>query len=112
MNSIVNKIYDGIKDLSDIAISTHAMFQYNTKCSPSLDIIDVIKTMKKKLGNVQEVELKNKEKNKHTFSNYYIDEDKNIYVVANNKVVTTYPSERIFMAKPVYSNRKTGQGWK
>lgn len=108
LDSIVNKTYEELIDISDSNITTHALVQYNTKCFPGLDLIRVMERMRDKLKRVKRVEL-NKRRNKE--SNYFIDEDNIIYIVNDNNIVTTYPNQRILKAKPVYANKRTGQKW-
>lgn len=114
MDNVASKIYDELIDMSDIEILPHALSQYNIKCFPKLSIIDLLLQMRKRLSSLKEIELFNidKKNKKHPNSKYYIDEDDVIYVVANNKVITTYPNKRIFIAKPLFSNKKIGNKWK
>ena len=113
MDKVANKIYDELIDMSNIEISSHALTQYNIKCFPKLSIIDIVVQMRKKLASLKKIEINNFEKKlkNHPNSEYYIDEDDVIYVVVNDKVITTYPNERIFVAKPMFSNKKTGNKW-
>ena len=113
MDEIASKIYDELIDMSDIEISSHALSQYNMKCFPKLSLIEILTQMRQRLSSLKRVELANidsKIKN-HPNSEYYIDEDEVIYVIANDKVITTYPNKRIFIAKPLFLNKKMGRKW-
>lgn len=113
MDKIASKIYDELIDMSDIEISSHALSQYNMKCFPKLTIIEILTQMRNRLSSLKKIDIKNidsKSKN-HPNSEYYIDVDDIVYVIANEKVITTYPNKRIFVAKPIFSNKKTGRKW-
>lgn len=110
MDKFLSSIYDELVDMSKLNISSHALMQYNLKCFPTLSILQVAEQMRERLKRLKKVEPL-KAKKKYANSEYYIDEDEIIYVVTNNTVVTTYPNERIFQAKPFFSNKKTGFKW-
>lgn len=110
MDKFLNSIYDELVDMSKLNISSHALMQYNLKCFPNLSILEVAEQMRDRLKNLKKVEPV-KTKKKYEKSEYYLDEDNVIYVVANNTVVTTYTKDRIFQAKPFFSNKKTGFKW-
>lgn len=105
MDKVASKIYNELIDLSNSNITTHALMQYNTKCFPQLSFIEVVQQMREKMKSLQKVDLKTMDKKlkKYPNSQYFIDVDEIIYVIKNNKVITTYPNERIFMAKPYKS---------
>lgn len=93
-------------DISDFSIDGHAMSQYAHKCKPGLSLIELLQTMRKKMQSVRKVEL-NKKKRKGCLS--YMDEDEVVYITEKDKVITVFPNERIFVAKTMYSNKKTGK---
>ncbi|PLS15037.1 hypothetical protein CVD28_24465 [Bacillus sp. M6-12] len=93
-------------DISEFLITGHAMTQYASKCSPGLTLIEISSRMREKMKKVRKVEL-NKKKRPGRVS--YMDEDEIIYIVEKDKVITTFPNERIFVAKTFYSNKKTGK---
>lgn len=108
-NLAVKEIYeDDICDISNYTILGHAMAQYMNKCCPGLSLLQINQTMKNKLRTVKRVFL-NKTERKNRIS--YMDEDENIYIVDQNKVVTVFPNERIFVAKPMYASKKMGNKW-
>lgn len=110
MDKFLSSIYDELVDMSKLNISSHALMQYNLKCFPKLSMLEVAEQMREKLKKLKKIEPI-KIKKKYANSEYYMDEDEIIYVVANNTVVTTYPHKRIFQAKPLFSNKKTGFKW-
>jgi predicted RNase H-like nuclease len=93
-------------DISEFLITGHAMSQYSAKCTPGLTLIELSTQMRQKMKKVRKVEL-NKKKRLDRVS--YIDEDEVIYITDRDKVITVFPNERIFIAKTVYSNKKTGK---
>lgn len=110
MDKFIDSIYDELVDMSKLNISSHALSQYNLKCFPELSMLEIVEQMRKKLKSLKKIEpLFSKKKYKN--SEYYIDEDNVIYVIANNTIITTYPKDRIFKAKPIFSNKKTGFKW-
>lgn len=110
MDKFLSSIYDELVDMSKLNISSHALMQYNLKCFPKLSMIEVAEQMRSRLTKLKKVKP-SVSKKKYADSEYYIDEDDVIYIVSNNTVVTTYPNERIFQAKPMFSSRKTGFKW-
>ena len=111
MDKVASKIYDELVDMSNVTISSHALTQYNIKCFPSLSIIEIVEQMRDRLCSLKRIEVNNNKKKNHPNSEYYIDVDNIVYVIANNKIITTYPNERIFIAKPIFSSRKAGKKW-
>lgn len=93
-------------NISEFLITGHAMLQYSAKCSPGLTLIEISQQMRDKMKRVRKVELNKK---KRPGRESFIDEDKIIYIVERDKVITTFPNERIFIAKTIYSNKKTGK---
>lgn len=111
MDIVAKTIHEKTLDMSNLNISSHALTQYNLKCFPLLSLIEVVEKMRLNLKGVKRVEV-NKEKRKHHINTeYYIDNDDIIYVISDNTVVTTYPNQRIFKAKSLFSNKKTGMKW-
>ena len=110
MNEVASKIYDKLIDMSNASISSHALTQYNIKCFPAMNILDILEQMKKRLTSLKKIEVNECKRKKHPNTEYYIDEDDVVYVIANNKVITTYPNERIFIAKPLFG-KKSGYKW-
>lgn len=93
-------------DISEYLITGHAMSQYAHKCKPGLSLIELTQTMRGKMKSVRKVDL-NKKKRKERVA--YLDEDEIIYITEKDKIITVFPNERIFVAKTMYSNKKTGK---
>ena len=98
-------IYDEVVDISNYKITTHALSQYIIKCVTNVTLLEAIVIIRSKLKNVRKVEL-NKEKRQNRIA--YMDEDENIYITDKNNIVTVFPNKRIFVAKTLYANKKTG----
>lgn len=96
-------------DMSDVSISSHAIGQYKLKCFPNLDLLEIIQQMRERLKALKKINLYKKN---HPESEYYIDQDNTIYVIKKNKVITTYPNQRIFKPNPIFSNKKPGNKWR
>ena len=111
MDKVANEIYDELIDMSNLTISSHALSQYSLKCYPNLGILEITKQIREKLKKLKEINVNENKLKKHPNSKYYMDEDEIVYVVANNKIVTTYPNKRIFKSKPLLSIKKTGWKW-
>ena len=111
MDEVASMIYDELVDMSNLSISSHAITQYNIKCFPLLSVIEVVEQMRRKLKYLKKIEVNDSKKKNHPDSEYYIDDDNIIYVISNNKVITTYPNERIFKAKPLFNSKKMGRKW-
>lgn len=110
MDKFITDMYDELVDMSKLNISSHALMQYNLKCFPQLSMVEIIQQMRERMKNLKRVEpIINKSKYKN--SNYYIDTDDIIYIVTGNTVITTYPKERIFKAKPLITQKKGGFKW-
>lgn len=111
MGAVAKIVEDKIYDLSHCYIRGHAMARYIEKCKPGLSMIEVNQIMKEKLKSMRKVELQknNKKHEKYKCRETYMDVDENIYIVEKDEVITVFPNERIFKAKTLYSNRKTGQ---
>jgi hypothetical protein len=93
-------------DISEFLITGHAMSQYSAKCSPGLSLIEISSQMREKMKKVRKVEL-NKKKRQDRVA--FLDEDEIIYITDKDKVITVFPNQRIFVAKTIYSNKKTGK---
>lgn len=111
MDKVASMIYDELVDMSNLSISSHAITQYNIKCFPFLSVIEVVEQMRRKLKGLKKIDVSDSKKKNHPNSEYYIDDDDIVYVIANNKVITTYPNNRIFKAKPLFSSKKMGRKW-
>lgn len=99
-------------DISEYLITGHAMSQYANKCKPGLSLVELTYMMREKMKTVRKVEL-NKNKSKHKKKQKdrlaYLDEDEIVYITEKDKIITVFPNERIFVAKTMYSNKKTGK---
>lgn len=98
-------IYDEILDISNFKMTTHAMGQYIVKCVTGKTLVESTAIMREKLKKVRKVEL-NKKKRLDRVA--YMDEDENIYITERDNIVTVFPNRRIFVAKTLYANKKTG----
>jgi len=99
---------DTMEDISHYKISGHTISQYSLKCEPSATLVEICSQMRSRLTSVRRIELKNKEMKKGRIA--YIDVDKSIYIVEKNKsaVITAYPAQRIFVARPSSRNKLRG----
>lgn len=111
MNTVANKIYDEVVDMSNLTISSHAIAQYSMKCFPTLSILEILEQIKNRLKALKKIDVSDSKKKKHPNSEYYIDSDDIVYVISNNTIITTYPNERLFVAKPLFSRKKSGRKW-
>lgn len=96
-------------DLTNLIIEFHAMEQYGNKCFPGLSLLSIREQIHEKLKQVRKTDLGDKMKRNRSA---YIDEDNMIYIVDEHDghVITVYPRDRIFIAKPM--NRKKGQRYR
>lgn len=104
-------------DISSYLISGHAMSQYANKCKPGLSLVELTQVMHEQMKDVRKVEL-NKDKtktknhnkrNKQKIRVAYLDKNDIIYITERDNVITVFPNERIFVAKTMYSNKKSGK---
>lgn len=105
MEQACSHIYDEVKNISSFQVTTHAMSQYMAKCASNKSLIEINQMMKEKMEEVRKVDLNKK---KRTDRVAYMDADEIIYITDKNKVITVFPNKRIFVAKTMYANKKTG----
>ncbi len=110
MESAVKEIVcEEIEDISKYQITTHAIYQYMTKCFSEESLIETVLTMRRKMQKVKRVTLNKRERNNAVA---YLDEEGIIYITVNEKVITAYPNEKIFKAKALYTSKQTGRKYR
>lgn len=107
-NVISHYIDEETYDISHYEIKTHAIGQYFAKCAPGLSLMDIILKMRENMKEMRKVEL-NKKKREDRVA--FVDKEGCVFITDNDKVITVFPQERIFVAKTFYSNKKTGRGY-
>lgn len=109
MDCAIKQVFeDEVYDISNYQITVHAMAQYDAKCFPGLTLVELTQRIREKMKSVKRVVLNKKERLNRIA---YVDEDDIIYITDKNKVITVFPNKRIFVAKTLYANKKTGNKW-